>query len=76
MKRKILLVAAALFVSIAAIAVPEPPQSPEGGKMLRQSGSQPPAEGSGPIAPATLLLLGLAGGAAGIKLYRNSKSND
>ena len=30
----------------------------------------------GPIAPATLLLLGLAGGFAGVKIYRNNKKED
>ena len=30
----------------------------------------------GPIAPATLLLLGLAGGFAGVKIYRNSKKEE
>lgn len=29
-----------------------------------------------PIAPATLLLLGLAGGFAGVKVYRNNKKED
>ena len=28
-----------------------------------------------PLAPATLLLLGLAGGFAGVKVYRNNKQN-
>ena len=30
----------------------------------------------GPIAPATLLLLGLSGGFAGVKIYRNSKKEE
>ena len=30
----------------------------------------------GPLAPATLLLLGLAGGFAGIKVYRNNKKKE
>ena len=30
----------------------------------------------GAIAPATLLLLGLAGGFAGVKVYRNSKKEE
>ena len=33
-------------------------------------------KGAGPIAPATLLLLGLAGGFAGVKIYRNSKKEE
>ncbi len=30
----------------------------------------------GPLAPATLLLLGLAGGFAGVKVYRNNKNKE
>lgn len=30
----------------------------------------------GPLAPATLLLLGLAGGFAGVKIYRNNKKKE
>ena len=30
----------------------------------------------GPLAPATLLLLGLAGGFAGVKVYRNNKKRE
>ncbi len=30
----------------------------------------------GPLAPATLLLLGLAGGFAGVKVYRNNKKKE
>ena len=35
-----------------------------------------PTDGSGPIAPATLLLLGLAGGFAGVKIYKNNKKEE
>ena len=30
----------------------------------------------GPLAPATLLLLGLAGGFAGVKIYQNNKKEE
>ncbi len=30
----------------------------------------------GPLTPATLLLLGLAGGFAGVKVYRNNKKRE
>ena len=30
----------------------------------------------GPLTPATLLLLGLAGGFAGVKIYRNNKKEE
>ena len=33
-------------------------------------------KGTGPLAPATLLLLGLAGGFAGVKVYRNNKKKE
>ena len=33
-------------------------------------------DGQAPIAPATLLLLGLAGGFAGVKIYRNRKKEE
>ena len=31
---------------------------------------------NGPLTPATLLLLGLAGGFAGVKVYRNNKKRE
>ena len=33
-------------------------------------------KGQSPLAPATLLLLGLAGGFAGVKVYRNNKKRE
>lgn len=39
----------------------------------RVSSDQP--KGEGPLTPATLLLIAMAGGYAGVRLYHNSKNN-
>ncbi len=79
MKKKVLLVAAALCFGFATMAqIPTPPT--KSGISEVPTPPNPSGEGNqthkAPVAPATLLLLSLAGGAAGVKLYRNSKSNN
>ena len=41
----------------------------------RVPSDQPTGEVQGPLTPATLLLIAMAGGYAGVKLYHNSKNN-
>lgn len=41
----------------------------------RMSSDQPQGEVQGPLTPATLLLIAMAGGYAGVRLYHNSKNN-
>lgn len=50
--------------------VPEPPQTPSG-YTLRGINKQYP-----PLAPATLLLLGLGASVTGYRIYRNTKQNN
>ncbi len=50
--------------------VPEPPQNPSG-YTLRGVNKQYP-----PLAPATLLLLGLGASVTGYRIYRNTKQNN
>ena len=67
--KKNLLVLSLLFIGVSAFAQPQPPQTPQGNNVLLHRNSQQGA----PIAPATLLLLGLGATAVGVKLHRNSK---
>lgn len=53
-----------------AQGVPEPPTSPSG-YTLRGVNKQYP-----PVAPATLLLLGLGASVTGYRIYRNTKQNN
>ena len=79
MKKKLILALAVSAFGIASYAfapsVPLPPETPgitpdtPGGFSLEKSVK-------GPLAPATLLLLGLAGGFAGVKVYRNNKKRE
>ncbi len=78
MRRKFFAIAAMCCFAMATQAQgflpPSPEIDPEPGNTTEWQ--QHSVKGTPPIAPATLLLLGLAGGVAGVKLYRNSKSND
>ena len=86
MKKLILKTAACLllsFVSLSALADPKPPVpqsygltkgeisrdaqhlTPQGNDIMTKSGA--------PLTPATLVLLTLASGFAGVKIYRNNK---
>lgn len=41
----------------------------------RVTSNQPGGEVQSPLTPATLLLIAMAGGYAGVRLYHNSKNN-
>ncbi len=82
MKKAISIMALFLCLSSAVMAqTPQQPQPPvpfNGSEFNGNNGrtTQNTIKGAGPIAPATLLLLGLAGGFAGVKVYRNSKKEE
>lgn len=70
--KKNLLVLSLLFVGVSAFAQPQPPQNPQIGDISTVRLHRNPQQGA-PIAPATLLLLGLGATAVGVKLHINSK---
>lgn len=76
MKKVILSTALCLgFVLAVNAQTPEPPKP---SRTSFSSTNQTDKQNSvkGPLAPATLLLLGLAGGFAGVKVYRNNKKKE
>ena len=83
MKKAISIMALFLCLSSAVMAqMPQQPQPPvpfNGSEFNGGNGrtTQNTIKGVGaPIATATLLLLGLAGGFAGVKIYRNNKKEE
>lgn len=79
--KKMICMAALLLCSVATLKAqtPSPPPVPFNGSEFNGNNgrtTQNTIKGVGPIAPATLLLLGLAGGFAGVKVYRNSKKEE
>ena len=70
MKKKMICGAAMLLFGLTVMANPPAPTC-EGSN--NASNSLQPQQGSAPLAPATLLLLGLAGSFAGVKMYQNNK---
>ena len=81
--KKMICMAALLLCSVATLKAqtpqqPRPPVPFNGSEFNGGNGktTQNTIKGAGPIAPATLLLLGLAGGFAGVKVYRNSKKEE
>lgn len=73
--KKMICMAALLLCSVATLKAQTPPVPTQNSF---NSANQVDKNNSvkGPIAPATLLLLGLAGGFAGVKIYRNSKKEE
>ena len=65
-----------LLSSVATLKAqtPQPPTPYQGG--FTDAERTKPNSVKGPIAPATLLLLGLAGSFAGVKIYKNNKKED
>ena len=80
--KKMICMPALLLCSVATLKAqtPSPPPVPFNGSEFNGGNgktTQNTIKGAGaPIAPATLLLLGLAGGFAGVKIYRNSKKEE
>ena len=75
MKRVICSLMLALGFAFAANAQIVPPTPGEGATTNAQQRNKQYSV-KGPLAPATLLLLGLAGGFAGVKVYRNNKKKE
>ena len=74
MKKVICSMMLALGFAFAANAQIVPPD-PGGDPRNNANQADNRVKGS-PLAPATLLLLGLAGGFAGVKVYRNNKKRE
>jgi hypothetical protein len=82
MMKKILALAFVVTMSLSAFAQFQPPTKEinwfgdgkeYGNEGAAEAGTGIRREKSGPIAPATLLLLGLGGAAVGTKVLRNTK---
>ena len=74
MKKVICSMMLALGFAFAANAQTMPPV-PGGDPSTDANQAKNSVKGA-PLAPATLLLLGLAGGFAGVKVYRNNKKKE
>ena len=72
--KKMICMAALLLCSVATLKAQTPPTPYQGG--FTDAERTKPNSVKGPIAPATLLLLGLAGGFAGVKIYKNNKEEE
>ena len=75
MKKAISVMALFLCLSSAVMAQTPPVPTQNSFNSANQTDKDNSVKGA-PIAPATLLLLGLAGGFAGVKIYRNSKKEE
>ncbi len=83
MRKKVFLTLSVIFMlGMGVTAQPIPTTNPSSGNpssdisnfgIRRVSSDQP--KGEGPLTPATLLLIAMAGGYAGVRLYHNSKNN-
>ena len=76
MKRVICSMMLALGFAFAANAQTPPAPGENATANANQRIKEYSVKGQGPLAPATLLLLGLAGGFAGVKVYRNNKKRE
>ena len=76
MKKAISVMALFLCLSSAVMAQTPPVPTQNSFNSANQTDKGNSVKGTGPIAPATLLLLGLAGGFAGVKVYRNNKKEE
>ena len=65
-----------LALGFAFAANAQTPPLPGGDPRNDANQAENSVKGQGPLAPATLLLLGLAGGFAGVKVYRNNKKRE
>ncbi|MGM9807992.1 MAG: hypothetical protein ACI3Z6_07925 [Candidatus Onthomorpha sp.] len=76
MKRVICSMMLALGFAFAANAQTPPAPGENATANANQRIKEYSVKGQAPLAPATLLLLGLAGGFAGVKVYRNNKKRE
>lgn len=81
MRKKVFLTLSVIFMlGMGVTAQPTPTSNPENAskngirrvKYNQSGGEEVPAA---PLTPATLLLIAMAGGYAGVRLYHNSKNN-
>lgn len=81
MRKKVFLTLSVIFMlGMGVTAQPTPTGNPSSvgisnSGIRRVTSNQPGGEVQSPLAPATLLLIAMAGGYAGVKLYHNSKNN-
>ena len=80
MRKKVFLTLSVIFMlGMGVTAQPTPTSNPENASKngIRRMSLDPPQEGEvqSPLTPATLLLIAMAGGYAGVRLYHNSKNN-
>ena len=80
MRKKVFLTLSVIFMlGMGVTAQPQPtnPASNDISKfgIRRVTSNQPGGEVQSPLTPATLLLIAMAGGYAGVRLYHNSKNN-
>lgn len=66
----------ALFLCLSSAVMAQMPPVPTQNSFNSANQTDKGKSVKGPIAPATLLLLGLAGGFAGVKIYRNNKKEE
>ncbi len=77
MRKKVFLTLSVIFMlGMGVTAQPTPTKNPNNAATdgIRSVPSDQP-KGEGPLTPATLLLIAMAGGYAGVRLYHNSKNN-
>lgn len=79
MRKKVFLTLSVIFMlGIGVIAQPVPGTDPTSNNATPYGGGMAKTgirRTINPLAPATLLLIAMAGGYAGVKLYHNSKNN-
>lgn len=79
MRKKVFLTLSVIFMlGMGVTAQPQPTSNPENTSkngIRRVTSNQPGGEVQSPLTPATLLLIAMAGGYAGVRLYHNSKNN-
>ena len=85
MRKKVFLTLSVIFMlGMGVTAQPTPTTDPSSGNLSsdisnfgirRVTSNQPGGEVQSPLTPATLLLIAMAGGYAGVRLYHNSKNN-
>ena len=81
MRKKVFLTLSVIFMlGMGVTAQPQPTTNPSSvgisnSGIRRVTSNQPGGEVQSPLTPATLLLIAMAGGYAGVRLYHNSKNN-
>ena len=81
MRKKVFLTLSVIFMlGMGVTAQRQPTTNPSSvgisnSGIRRVTSNQPGGEVQSPLTPATLLLIAMAGGYAGVRLYHNSKNN-